>query len=74
MFGHGLGTCARQRPFMGSKSQDVLRPGMVLALGTHLYRPPYGGLRLEYPILITETAAEPLCETPHPESRFPPMR
>lgn len=63
MFGHGLGTCARLRPFMGVKSKDVLRPGMVLALGTHLYRPPYGGLRLEYPVLITETAAEPLCET-----------
>ena len=63
MFGHGLGTCARQRPFMGLKSQDVLRPGMVMALGTHLYRPPYGGLRLEYPTLITETGAEPLCRT-----------
>lgn len=61
MFGHGLGTCARLRPFMNSKSEDVLSPGMVLALGAHLYKPSVGGLRTEYPILITKTGNEPLC-------------
>lgn len=64
MFGHGLGTCARLRPFMGPKSGDVLKPGMVLALGTHLYKSGVGGLRLEYPVLISEAGAEPLCKTP----------
>ena len=63
MFGHGLGTCARLRPFMNPKSEDVLKPGMVLALGTHLYMPGVGGLRLEYPTLITETGPEALCRT-----------
>jgi len=64
MFGHGLGTCARLRPFMNTKSEDILVAGMVLALGTHLYVPGAGGLRLEYPTLITESSAVALCLTP----------
>lgn len=63
-FGHGLGTCARTRPFLTPRSDDVVEPGMVVALGTHLYVPQHGGLRLEYPTLITENGAEPLVETP----------
>lgn len=69
MFGHGLGTCARTRPFMGLKSEEVLKPGMVLALGTHLYKPGVGGARQEYPLLITETGAEPLSK--HPSKIYP---
>lgn len=71
MFGHGLGTCARLRPFMNPKSQDVMTAGMVLALGTHLYVPGVGGLRLEYPTLITEQGAEALCSTPARVHRKP---
>ncbi|RAI38308.1 M24 family metallopeptidase [Rhodoplanes roseus] len=64
LFGHGLGTCARTRPFMNLASDDVLAPGMVIALGTHLYQPGVAGMRLEYPVLIGETGAEPLAQTP----------
>ncbi len=61
MFGHGLGTCARQHPFINPNSGDVLTPGMVCALGCHLYVPGRGGLRMEYPMLITEQGSEALC-------------
>lgn len=64
LFGHGLGTCARTRPFMNAGSDDVLAPGMVIALGTHFYQPGVAGMRLEYPVLIGEHGAEPLVETP----------
>jgi Xaa-Pro dipeptidase len=64
LFGHGLGTCARTRPFINLRSDDVVQPGMVVALGTHLYVPGKGGMRLEYPAVITERGAEPLVETP----------
>jgi len=64
LFGHGLGTCARTRPFMNLSSEDVLQAGMVIALGTHFYQPGVGGMRLEYPVLITETGAEPLAPVP----------
>lgn len=63
MFGHGLGTCARLQPFLNPKSEDILSPMMVLALGTHLYEPGVGGLRLEHPVMITESGAESLCKT-----------
>ncbi len=59
-FGHGLGTCARLRPFLHVKSDDILAPGMVFALGTHLYRPGVGGLRLEHPVVVTETGIRSL--------------
>lgn len=64
LFGHGLGTCARTRPFINLNSKDVVTPGMVIALGTHLYQPGVGGMRLEYPVLLTEQGAEPLVRTP----------
>lgn len=64
LFGHGLGTCARTRPFMNASSDDVLQSGMVIALGTHFYQPGIGGMRLEYPVLITEKGAEALAPVP----------
>lgn len=71
LFGHGLGTCARTRPFINLASTDAVRPGMVAALGTHLYVPGVGGARLEYPILINEKGAEALCATPAKVLRVP---
>lgn len=64
VFGHGLGTCARTRPFINLHSQDEVQPNMVVALGTHLYMPTVGGMRLEFPLRVTEAAAEPLMKTP----------
>ncbi len=72
LFGHGLGTCARQRPFMSLSSEDVLREGMVLALGGHVYRPGVGGCRQEYPVLITAGGAEPLCRHKNVVHRIQP--
>lgn len=63
-FGHGLGTCARTRPFINLRSQDVVQKDMVVALGTHLYVPKVGGMRLEFPLLVTENGGEPLMEAP----------
>ncbi|MGB3290619.1 MAG: Xaa-Pro peptidase family protein [Burkholderiaceae bacterium] len=63
-FGHGLGTCARTRPFINLRSTDVVQAGMVVALGTHLYVPDVGGMRLEFPLLVTEKGGEALMETP----------
>lgn len=59
-FGHGLGTCARLQPFLNLKSHDMVTPGMVFALGTHLYKPGIGGLRLEHPVVVTGSGIESL--------------
>lgn len=71
LFGHGLGTCARSRPFLNLASTDTVQEGMVVALGTHLYQPGVGGLRLEYPAVVTATGAEGLSGLP-PKVRFLP--
>ena len=71
LFGHGLGTCARTRPFINLRSKDIVTAGMVVALGTHLYRPGAGGMRLEYPVLIGEHGAEPLVRTAARVHRLP---
>lgn len=63
-FGHGLGTCARTRPFINLRSTDTAQANMVIALGTHLYMPEVGGMRLEFPAVITESGAEALMKTP----------
>jgi Xaa-Pro aminopeptidase len=64
LFGHGLGTCARSRPFMNANSDDIITPGMVIALGSHFYQPGVGGMRLEYPIAVDERGAVPLTGLP----------
>lgn len=64
LFGHGLGTCARTRPFLNLRSEDIVQENMVIALGTHLYHPRLGGMRLEYPVMIGPKGSEPLVKTP----------
>ncbi|MEP9347989.1 M24 family metallopeptidase [Xanthobacter sp. KR7-225] len=71
LFGHGLGTCARTRPFVNPSSTDTVQEGMVIALGTHLYAPGLGGLRLEFPTLVTATGGEGLSGLP-PKVRYLP--
>lgn len=63
-FGHGLSTCARTPPYMVHGNQAELKANMVLALGTHLYNPNIGGMRLELPVLITDSGAEALSKWP----------
>lgn len=62
MFGHGLGTCARTPPRMTLDNEMELQTGMAMALGVHLYQPGVGGMRIEQPLVVGETGAEPLCD------------
>lgn len=64
LFGHGLGTCARARPFINMGSTDTIQEGMVVALGCHLYVPGQGGLRLEYPAFVDADGLKPLGKIP----------
>lgn len=52
--GHGVGLEIHELPRLSSLSRDVFLPGMVVAVEPGLYWPNWGGVRLEYMVLVTE--------------------
>ena len=60
--GHGIGLMVHERPFLSPSDQTPLQPGMVITNEPGIYRPSWGGVRLEEMVLITET--EPVVLTP----------
>lgn len=63
-YGHGLGTDARIPPVIEKGNDRVIQPRMVIVALLQLVNPSIGGMRLEVPVLITETGNEVLCKTP----------
>ena len=73
LFGHGLGTCARTRPFINLRSHDEVTPGMVVALGAPVPARP-GRHAARIPRLIGEHGAEPLLHRgPRPSPALNPF-
>lgn len=63
--GHGVGLEVHEQPGMGLTSRNALRAGDVVTVEPGLYRPRYGGLRLEDLILVTEDGAENFTQYPY---------
>lgn len=62
--GHGVGLAVHERPAIGPRSKDILRPGMVFTLEPGIYVPGRGGVRIEDDVVVTGDGVELLSRLP----------
>lgn len=62
--GHGTGLVIHEGPRLSSRSDDVLRPGMVVTVEPGVYIPGFTGLRIEDLAVVTEDGHEVLSRSP----------
>ncbi len=62
--GHGVGLNVHERPGVGRRSEDILKPGMVITVEPGIYIPGFGGVRIEDLVLVTESGKEILSTSP----------
>ena len=62
--GHGLGLDVHERPNL-ARLGDELVAGDVIAIEPALYRPGFGGCRLEDVVLVTEDGCERIGSFPY---------
>lgn len=62
--GHGVGTGYHEEPRIVPYNNNILEPGMVIALEPAIYKPSYG-IRLEHLLLVTDNGCEVLTHFRH---------
>jgi len=58
--GHGVGLSVHEAPVVSRRSDEILKPGMVLTIEPGIYLEGLGGIRLEDMVLVTKTGYKAL--------------
>lgn len=62
--GHGFGIEIAEPPLVAPRSDEVLQPGMVIALEPKIIIPGWGGITVEDAVLVTADGCERLTSSP----------
>jgi Xaa-Pro aminopeptidase len=62
--GHGIGVQINEPPVLTSRSKDLLRPHMVIAVEPKFVLPGIGAVGIEDSFLVTESALEQITHSP----------
>lgn len=60
--GHGVGLVIHESPRVGTKSSEVLSPGMVFTIEPGIYLSGWGGVRIEDVVILGGKGATPLSK------------
>lgn len=71
--GHGLGLEIHESPWFRPRSDDILQEGMIVTVEPGLYRPGWGGIRIEDDVLVTPDGHEVLTDLPKSLESLSPL-
>lgn len=63
--GHGVGLDVHEKPALSPRSDEILRPGMVVTVEPGLYYEAHGGVRIEDMVVITDSGHANLTDHPY---------